>query len=57
MPTNTTKTANLEAEPFFARFLTEQAVDGEGEGEAEGGDRPLPPPIYTLKYPSDWEDR
>lgn len=57
MPTTTVKPANTESVPFFARFLIEQAAEGEGEGEGKGQEQPVPPPIYTLKYPSDWEDR
>jgi hypothetical protein len=45
MSTNTTKTANVEAVPFFARFLEEQV--------AEVSDTA---PAQTRKYPSDWED-
>ncbi|MCC5634817.1 microviridin/marinostatin family tricyclic proteinase inhibitor [Nostoc sp. CHAB 5844] len=45
MSTNTVQPANVEAVPFFARFLEEQV--------AEVSDTA---PGYTLKYPSDWED-
>ncbi|MFN6567288.1 microviridin/marinostatin family tricyclic proteinase inhibitor [Dendronalium sp. ChiSLP03b] len=45
MSTNTVKPANVEAVPFFARFLEEQV--------AEQSDKPS---VYTLKYPSDFED-
>jgi hypothetical protein len=47
MSNNAVKTANVQAVPFFARFLEEQV--------AEASD-----PTYnipeTLKYPSDWEE-
>ena len=46
MSTNTVQTANVEAVPFFARFLEEQV--------AEVANAPAIP--QTLKYPSDWED-
>ena len=42
MPTNTVKTVDIRAVPFFARFLEQQA--------------PVQPDIYTRKYPSDSED-
>ena len=45
MSTNTVKTANVEAVPFFARFLEEQV--------AEVSDTA---PYETRKYPSDWEE-
>lgn len=44
MPTNTVKTVDVVAVPFFARFLKEQAT--------EGTDVP-----WTYKYPSDLEDK
>lgn len=46
MPKNTVKTVNVAAVPFFARFLQEQATEGEGT------DVP-----WTYKYPSDLEDK
>ncbi|MCC5655373.1 microviridin/marinostatin family tricyclic proteinase inhibitor [Nostoc sp. XA013] len=46
MPTNTVKTVDVVAIPFFARFLQEQAT------EREGTDVP-----WTYKYPSDLEDK
>lgn len=46
MPTNTVKTVDVVAVPFFARFLEEQAT------EREGTDVP-----WTYKYPSDLEDK
>ena len=49
MPTNTVKTVDVRAVPFFARFLEKQATE-----ETEGSP---PPPPFTFKYPSDWEDR
>ncbi|MBU7585864.1 MAG: microviridin/marinostatin family tricyclic proteinase inhibitor [Nostoc sp. TH1S01] len=45
MSTNTTKAANIEAAPFFARFLEEQV--------AEVSDTA---PYETKKWPSDWEE-
>ncbi|BCL33968.1 microviridin/marinostatin family tricyclic proteinase inhibitor [Nostoc sp. MS1] len=45
MSTNTVQTANVEAVPFFARFLEEQV--------AEVSDTA---PYETRKYPSDWEE-
>lgn len=44
MPTNTVKTVDIGALPFFARFLEEQST--------EGTDVP-----WTYKYPSDLEDK
>ena len=45
MSTNiTVQPANVEAVPFFARFLEKQV--------AEVSDTA---PVNTLKYPSDWE--
>ncbi|MBD2496624.1 microviridin/marinostatin family tricyclic proteinase inhibitor [Nostoc sp. FACHB-280] len=46
MSTNTNKPANVEAIPFFARFLEEQAAE-----QADNA-----PYGQTLKYPSDWEE-
>ncbi|MBD2299198.1 microviridin/marinostatin family tricyclic proteinase inhibitor [Nostoc sp. FACHB-190] len=46
MSTNTNKPANVEAVPFFARFLEEQVAQ-------QADNSPWP---STLKYPSDWED-
>jgi hypothetical protein len=48
MPKNTAKTVDVVAVPFFARFLEEQATEGEGEGT----DVP-----WTYKFPSDLEDK
>jgi hypothetical protein len=47
---------NIEALPFFARFLAAEEEPPETP-TPEPDERPLPPPIYTLKWPSDWEDR
>jgi hypothetical protein len=44
MPTNTVKTVDVKAVPFFARFLEKQANEG----------TEVP---WTYKYPSDLEDR
>jgi hypothetical protein len=46
MSNNTVQTANVEAVPFFARFLEEQV--------AEVSD--AAPYNVTKKYPSDFED-
>lgn len=46
MTTNTIKTVDVVAIPFFARFLKEQATKGEGT------DVP-----WTYKFPSDLEDK
>ena len=45
MPTNTVKTVDVKAVPFFARFLEKQANE-------EGTEVP-----WTYKYPSDLEDK
>ncbi|MBU7585863.1 MAG: microviridin/marinostatin family tricyclic proteinase inhibitor [Nostoc sp. TH1S01] len=45
MSTNTVKPANVEAVPFFARFLEEQVTEVSDTS-----------PRNTLKYPSDWEE-
>ena len=47
MPTNTVKTVDVGAVPFFARFLEEQATEGQN----------TPPVPLTFKYPSDSEDQ
>lgn len=44
MPTNTVKTVDAVAVPFFARFLEEQATEG----------TEVP---WTYKFPSDLEDK
>ncbi|OKH53822.1 microviridin/marinostatin family tricyclic proteinase inhibitor [Scytonema sp. HK-05] len=49
MSTNTVKTVDVEVVPFFARFLEEQATEGEGT------DTPSFP--WTFKFPSDAEDK
>lgn len=46
MPKNTAKTVDVVAIPFFARFLEEQATEGERT------DVP-----WTYKFPSDLEDK
>jgi hypothetical protein len=38
--------------PFFARFLT---TDQE-EAPTPDSPEPQPAPVWTLKWPSDWED-
>ncbi|MEH2058016.1 MAG: microviridin/marinostatin family tricyclic proteinase inhibitor [Nostoc sp.] len=45
MSSNTVKASDMQAVPFFARFLEQQLEDSD------------PPNIYTLKFPSDFEDR
>ncbi|MEH2264741.1 microviridin/marinostatin family tricyclic proteinase inhibitor [Nostoc sp.] len=40
---------NTQTVPFFARFLVEEKPPEKPNDN--------PPPIYTFKYPSDWEDR
>jgi Serine endopeptidase inhibitors len=44
MSKTTAKTVEVQAVPFFARFLEQQDAQPESEGR------------FTLKYPSDWED-
>ncbi len=44
MPTNTVKTVDVKAVPFFARFLEKQANEG----------TQVP---WTYKFPSDLEDQ
>ncbi|WP_013324783.1 microviridin/marinostatin family tricyclic proteinase inhibitor [Gloeothece verrucosa] len=47
------------AKPFFARFLATQEETPPTEKPAETpAPFPFPefPPIFTLKFPSDWED-
>ncbi|MBD2299199.1 microviridin/marinostatin family tricyclic proteinase inhibitor [Nostoc sp. FACHB-190] len=46
MSTNTSKPTNVEAVPFFARFLEEQVAQ-----QADNA-----PWAETRKFPSDWED-
>ncbi|TAE61546.1 MAG: esterase [Nostocales cyanobacterium] len=46
------KILDNQAVPFFARFLVE-----EDPQEQPAEPQPLPfPPIWTWKWPSDWED-
>jgi hypothetical protein len=45
---------NIEALPFFARFLAAEEPPETPTPQPE--EQPLPPPIYTFKWPSDWED-
>jgi hypothetical protein len=50
---------SLETEgmPFFARFLEEAAEEPTpNPDETTESDESNPPPIWTLKWPSDWED-
>lgn len=46
MSTNVIKASDIQAVPFFARFLEEQVAE-------ESNTAPIP---QTLKYPSDFED-
>ncbi|MFM6451244.1 MAG: microviridin/marinostatin family tricyclic proteinase inhibitor [Planktothrix sp.] len=58
MLTQTKAPTNLDC-PFFARFLEVQAAEEPTPDSAPTPDsepQPLPPPIYTFKFPSDWED-
>ncbi|MBW4612637.1 MAG: microviridin/marinostatin family tricyclic proteinase inhibitor [Desmonostoc vinosum HA7617-LM4] len=47
MSTNVVKESDIQAVPFFARFLGEQAAQS---------DLPSDWGVNTLKYPSDWEE-
>jgi Serine endopeptidase inhibitors len=49
MSTTTVKKSDIQPLPFFARFLVEE--------KPPQPPNETPPPIYTLKYPSDWEER
>jgi hypothetical protein len=51
MSTNVLKALDIQALPFFARFLAAE------QPPQPPTDTPPPPPIWTLKWPSDWEDR
>uniref|UniRef100_A0A2P1CZ81 Microviridin/marinostatin family tricyclic proteinase inhibitor n=1 Tax=Nostoc sp. FSN-E TaxID=2027337 RepID=A0A2P1CZ81_9NOSO len=51
MSTKIPKLRNNDAMPFFTRFLVEEEPPETPEPE------PTPPPIWTFKWPSDWEDR
>jgi hypothetical protein len=48
-----------KAVPFFARFLDDSMSihqADENEPPTEPSPTPPVPPIYTFKFPSDWED-
>jgi hypothetical protein len=45
MSTNTVKVSDIQAVPFFARFLEEQLAQQSDTA-----------PFSTFKYPSDWEE-
>ncbi|MFK0732538.1 MAG: microviridin/marinostatin family tricyclic proteinase inhibitor [Gloeotrichia echinulata GP01] len=48
MSSKIVKALDTQVLPFFARFLVEETPPSQPEN--------TPPPIYTFKYPSDWED-
>lgn len=52
MSTNTVKKSDIKAVPFFARFLQEQSAPKNPDTPT-----PPPPPPFTIKFPSDLEDR
>ncbi|MEB3277661.1 MAG: microviridin/marinostatin family tricyclic proteinase inhibitor [Lyngbya sp.] len=56
---NKIKATEIKAVPFFARFLEAQATETGASGDE--GTETLPPEeppfIFTLKFPSDWEER
>jgi hypothetical protein len=47
---------NIEAVPFFARFLAAEEEPPENPPTPQPEEQPLPPPIFTFKWPSDCED-
>ncbi|MBW4596060.1 MAG: microviridin/marinostatin family tricyclic proteinase inhibitor [Brasilonema angustatum HA4187-MV1] len=55
MSTNAVKASDVKEVPFFARFLEEQVSQQSDKDKSDTP--PPPPPPFTLKYPSDWEDR
>ena len=52
MSKNAVKASDIQVVPFFARFLEEQSPSKDPETPT-----PPPPPPFTIKYPSDFEDR
>ncbi|BAZ09557.1 hypothetical protein NIES4071_13660 [Calothrix sp. NIES-4071] len=52
MSTNAVKASDIQVVPFFARFLQEQSAPKNPDTPT-----PPPPPPFTIKYPSDLEDR
>jgi hypothetical protein len=50
MSTNVVKAFDVQTVPFFARFLVEEQPPQTPAPE------PTPIPIWTLKWPSDWEE-
>ncbi|MBD2454619.1 microviridin/marinostatin family tricyclic proteinase inhibitor [Nostoc sp. FACHB-87] len=54
MSASINEAATLKAVPFFAYFLEAQ-YDEEPPKPSE--EEPQPIPIWTLKWPSDWEER
>ncbi len=59
MSTNTVKESDIQEVPFFARFLQEQSAS-EDPDTPDTPDTPAPdatpPPPWTIKFPSDFED-
>ncbi|MBD2299202.1 microviridin/marinostatin family tricyclic proteinase inhibitor [Nostoc sp. FACHB-190] len=56
MSASKNEAATLKAVPFFAYFLEVQSAEDPSEPPYD--DEPLPPPpLWTFKFPSDWEDR
>lgn len=45
-------TSPTPAVPFFARFL----LADQEETPTPDDSTPTPPPVWTFKWPSDWED-
>jgi hypothetical protein len=54
MSKNTTQ--EIKAVPFFARFLEEQAEPPATQPEETPPETEEPGPIWTIKWPSDWEE-
>lgn len=56
MSTNTVIPSITKQLPFFARFLDEQSSSEKPTDPPTTPPVNNPPPIYTFKFPSDWED-
>ncbi|MFB2839284.1 microviridin/marinostatin family tricyclic proteinase inhibitor [Floridanema evergladense] len=57
MATEIVKNTDINAVPFFARFLEEQPSEP-SDTPSTPTQPPFPFPLpYTFKFPSDWEDR